>query len=122
LVQPIFISVRAVFALLSYKSSSEMSETVATIVFKPKQRNKFDKGRIRMHERISINPKFCHGQACIRGTRIPVHQILRMLANGDNVGDLLEDYPSLKADDIFACLEYAASLAEEQVSPIETAI
>lgn len=73
-----------------------------------------------MYDRISINSKVCHGQACVKGTRIPVCQIIRMLANGDTIEELLEDYPSLKRDDILACLEYAASLAEEQVSPIET--
>lgn len=72
-----------------------------------------------MAEHISVNPKICHGQACIRGTRIPVHQIIRMLANGDRVEQLLEDYPSLKAEDIYACLDYAASLAEEQITPID---
>jgi len=72
-----------------------------------------------MYERISIDPKVCHGQACIKGTRIPVHQIVRMLANGDTVEDLLEEYPSLKREDILACLDYVASLAEEQVTPIE---
>jgi uncharacterized protein (DUF433 family) len=72
-----------------------------------------------MTERISINPKICHGQACIKGTRIPVHQIIRMLANGDQIKELLEDYPSLKTEDIYACLDYAASLAEEQVTPID---
>ena len=72
-----------------------------------------------MAEHISINPKICHGQACIKGTRIPVHQIIRMLANGDRVEQLLEDYPSLKAEDIYACLDYAASLAEEQITPID---
>lgn len=72
-----------------------------------------------MYERISIDSKICHGQACIRGTRIPVHQVIRMLANGDTVNDLLEAYPSVKHDDIFACLEYAASLAEEQITPLE---
>jgi uncharacterized protein (DUF433 family) len=61
-----------------------------------------------MYERISIDSKICHGQACIRGTRIPVHQVIRMLANGDTVNDLLEAYPSVKKDDIFACLDYAA--------------
>ncbi|MBM3239277.1 DUF433 domain-containing protein [Candidatus Poribacteria bacterium] len=61
-----------------------------------------------MYERISINPKICHGQACIRGTRIPVHQIVRMLANGDTIEELLEEYPSLERDDILACLDYAA--------------
>lgn len=72
-----------------------------------------------MYERISIDPKICHGQACIKGTRIPVHQIIRMLASGDKSEEILEDYPSLKAEDVQACLEYAASLAEEQLTPIE---
>jgi uncharacterized protein (DUF433 family) len=72
-----------------------------------------------MHERITIDPQVCHGQACVRGTRIPVHQIVRMLANGDTIEGLSQDYPSLKREDILACLDYAASLAEEQVTPIE---
>lgn len=72
-----------------------------------------------MYERISIDPKVCHGQACIKGTRIPVHQIVHMLANGDTMENLLEEYPSLEREDIFACLDYAASLAEEQITPLE---
>jgi uncharacterized protein (DUF433 family) len=72
-----------------------------------------------MDNRITINPKVCHGQACIKGTRIPVHQILRMLANGDTIEDLLQEYPSVTRDDILACFDYAASLAEEQVTPLE---
>ncbi len=73
-----------------------------------------------MHERISIDPKVCHGQACIKGTRIPVHLILRMLANGDTAEEMLEEYPSLTQEDILACFDYAAVLAEEEVSPLET--
>ncbi|NPV29946.1 MAG: DUF433 domain-containing protein [Firmicutes bacterium] len=72
-----------------------------------------------MIERISIDPAVCHGQACIKGTRIPVHQIISMLANGDTIEELLEEYPSLKREDILACLEYAALLAEEQIIPFE---
>jgi uncharacterized protein (DUF433 family) len=72
-----------------------------------------------MDERITIDPKVCHGQACIKGTRIPVHLILRMLANGDTIEDLLAEYPSLTREDILACFDYAASLAEEQVTPLE---
>lgn len=71
-----------------------------------------------MYERIKIDPTVCHGQACIKGTRIPVHQIIHMLANGDTIEELLEQYPSLKREDILACLDYAASLAEEQITPI----
>ena len=75
-----------------------------------------------MYEHISINPKVCHGQACIKGTRIPVYQIVRMLANGDTIEELLEEYPTITREDILACLEYTASLAEEQVTPIEALV
>lgn len=73
-----------------------------------------------MTNRITINPNVCHGQACIRTTRIPVHQLLRMLANGDSVETLLEEYPSLEREDLIACFDYAASLAEEQITPISS--
>jgi len=72
-----------------------------------------------MLERITINPNVYHGQACIKGTRIPVHQIVHMLANGDTIELLLEEYPSLEREDILACLEYAATLAEEYITPID---
>ena len=72
-----------------------------------------------MNERISIHPRICHGQACISGTRIPVHQIVRMFAHGDGIDSLLAAYPTITREDIFACLDYAASLAEEQVTPLE---
>jgi len=71
-----------------------------------------------MNERITIQTDVCHGQACIRGTRIPVHQIVGMLAGGDTIEDLLEEYPTITREDVLACLEYAATLAEEQVTPI----
>jgi uncharacterized protein (DUF433 family) len=71
-----------------------------------------------MIERISVDPGICHGQACIKGTRIPVYQILHMLANGDTVEELLKEL-SLKREDILACIEYAAELTEEQIVPDE---
>jgi uncharacterized protein (DUF433 family) len=72
-----------------------------------------------MFERISIDQSVCHGQACIKGTRIPVHQIIAMLANGDTVESLLKAYPTINSEDVSACLAYAAFLAEEQITPIE---
>jgi uncharacterized protein (DUF433 family) len=67
--------------------------------------------------RISIDSGVCHGQACVKGTRIPVHQVVRMLANGDTVGELLAEYRSLTRSDVLACLEYAATLAEQHITP-----
>jgi uncharacterized protein (DUF433 family) len=59
-----------------------------------------------MFERISLDPSICHGQACIKGTRIPVHQIVAMLANGDSFESLLKAYPTITSEDIRACFEY----------------
>jgi uncharacterized protein (DUF433 family) len=75
-----------------------------------------------MFERISINPNVCHGQACIKGTRIPVYLIVKMLANGDTIEELLEDYPSIAREDILACLAYAGALAEDENIPSEVVI
>ena len=72
---------------------------------------------MKAYERISIDSSICHGQACIKGTRIPVHLIL---ANGDRVETIRDEYPSLTLADIHACFEYGASLAEEHVTPLET--
>ncbi|MGH8564263.1 MAG: DUF433 domain-containing protein [Gammaproteobacteria bacterium] len=75
-----------------------------------------------MNERISIHPKICHGQACIKGTRIPVHQVVRMFAHGDSVETLLAAFPTITGEDVLACLDYAASLAEEQVTPLDDVV
>ncbi|MFM1919300.1 MAG: hypothetical protein RLZZ303_934 [Candidatus Hydrogenedentota bacterium] len=72
-----------------------------------------------MSSRISVRQDVCHGQACVHGTRVPVHQVLRMLAAGDSIDTLLDAYPSLTRDDVLACIDYGASLAEDSVTPIE---
>ena len=75
-----------------------------------------------VNERISVHPRICHGQACVTGTRIPVHQVVRMFAHGDSTDDLLRAYPSLTRADVLACLDYAAALAEEQVTPLDEVV
>ncbi|GFP20898.1 hypothetical protein HKBW3S42_00166 [Candidatus Hakubella thermalkaliphila] len=73
-----------------------------------------------MLERISIDPEICHGKACIKGTRVPVHLILEMLAAGDSFADILESYPFLTEDDIRAAIAYASLLATEEIRTIPT--
>ena len=51
-------------------------------------------------ERISFDPRVCHGKACIKGTRIMVSVVLDNLAAGRTVEQILSDYPSLKREDI----------------------
>lgn len=67
-----------------------------------------------MNQKISIDPAICTGRACIKGKRIPVYLIVKMLANGDTIEELLEDYPTITREDIPACLSYAGELAEER--------
>ena len=70
-------------------------------------------------ERIAISPDICHGQPCVRGTRVMVWLVLQYLANGDSAGDVLAAYPGLVPADIEACLAYAAESARERILPIE---
>lgn len=61
-----------------------------------------------MLDRISIDPKICHGKPCIKGTRIPIFVILDALAAGMTYEEISEDYPPITSDDIKAALQYAA--------------
>jgi len=70
-------------------------------------------------DRISINPKICHGQPCVRGTRIMVWLVVEYLARGDSIEAVLEAYPSLTREDVQACLVFAAEMTKERILPIE---
>ncbi|HAX44943.1 MAG: DUF433 domain-containing protein [Bryobacteraceae bacterium] len=59
-------------------------------------------------EIITIEPGKRSGQACIRGLRITVADVLGYLASGMSQQEILEDFPSLREEDILACLAYAA--------------
>ncbi len=65
-------------------------------------------------ERITVDPTVCHGQACIKGTRIMVAVVLDNIAAGVPTDALLRSYPTLSVEDIQAALEYAAELARER--------
>ena len=67
-----------------------------------------------MPERITTNPKVMVGKPVIRGTRITVELILRQLAQGITVKDILVNYPHLEKEDILAAIQYAAQLVEEE--------
>ena len=60
---------------------------------------------------ICINPKVCHGQACVRGTRIMITIVLDNLEAGTTEEEMLKSYPTLTREDIDAVRAYAAELA-----------
>ena len=65
--------------------------------------------------RITVNPEVLVGKPIIRGLRISVDQILKALAGGVTVQELLADYPDLEKENIQAALHYAAGLINEEI-------
>ena len=65
-------------------------------------------------ERIVSDPNVCSGKPCIKGTRIPVHIILDLLAAGENFDGIKKAYPDITDADIRGCLNYGAMLADEE--------
>lgn len=70
-----------------------------------------------MLDLVVNDPEIMHGQATIRGTRIPVTVILDSMAGGASESEILDDYPSLTPESIKAAIAYAALLAREEVLP-----
>lgn len=68
-------------------------------------------------EHISVDPKVCHGEPCIRGTRVQITVILDNLAAGATRAEILQGYPSLKDEDVLAAIAYAAELARTRQAP-----
>jgi uncharacterized protein (DUF433 family) len=66
-------------------------------------------------DRITFNPDQCGGRPCICGMRIRVKDVLDLLAAGVSESEILADYPYLEADDIRACLAYAAQESDHPV-------
>lgn len=63
---------------------------------------------ISLLDRITTNPEQCGGRPCIRGLRIRVADVLKLLAAGESAEEILAEYPYLEAPDIDACLQYVA--------------
>jgi uncharacterized protein (DUF433 family) len=59
-------------------------------------------------DRIAIDPSIRFGKPTIRGTRITVGDVLGYMAAGMTVADIVKEFPQLTAEDIRACLAYAA--------------
>ncbi len=75
----------------------------------------------KLFERITLNPNVMIGKPVINGTRLTVQYILRLLAQGASVDDILHEYEGLTEDDIRACLLFAKeSLENTTFMPLTT--
>jgi len=68
-----------------------------------------------MFDRITFDPGIMGGRACIRGMRITVSLVVNLVANGMTSEEILREYPELEEGDIRQALQYAASLANEEI-------
>ena len=65
---------------------------------------------------ITIEPGKRGGKPCIRGMRVTVYDVLEYLASGMTQQQILQDFPYLTAEDIKACLAYAADRERSQLT------
>ena len=74
---------------------------------------------MKVADRVELNPRIMMGKPVIRGTRIPVEQVVRKISEGASVRELLNAYPRLQKEDIKAALAYAAdTIAREKLMPL----
>ncbi|HEY0007816.1 MAG TPA: DUF433 domain-containing protein [Tepidisphaeraceae bacterium] len=66
-------------------------------------------------DRITFDPQIMGGKPCIRGMRVTVSTVLKLLAGGMSRDEILTDYPYLETQDIDQSIEYAAMLADDRV-------
>jgi len=68
---------------------------------------------------IVRDPKVCDGEPVIKGTRVTVRTVLTSLTEGAKTEEILEDFPTLKEEDIRAVIAFAAASAEEDM-PVQS--
>ena len=73
---------------------------------------------MKWQDHITVEPDVCHGNACIKGTRVMVSVVLDNLAEGASISEILESYPSLNHQSVLAAISYAAELTRERIIPM----
>jgi uncharacterized protein (DUF433 family) len=69
-------------------------------------------------DRITVNPKVCEGKATIRGLRITVDFVLKLLGDGYTAEQIVREYPELQIDDVYQAAKYGAWLASERTTAV----
>ncbi|MBM3942254.1 MAG: DUF433 domain-containing protein [SAR202 cluster bacterium] len=67
-----------------------------------------------MLDRIKIDPAVCNGKPTVRGLRITVEFVLKLLGDGYTADDIVREYPELEKEDVYQAARYGAWLASEK--------
>ncbi len=71
--------------------------------------------RVRWQDHVVVADDLHHGEACVKGTRIPLRILIGSLADGMTAEEIVEAYPQLAPDDVLAALAYAADMLRQEV-------
>lgn len=71
-----------------------------------------------MLDRIRVNPQVCEGKPTIRGMRITVDFVLKLIGDGYTADDIVREYPELEKEDVYQAAKYGAWLASEKTTAI----
>lgn len=71
-----------------------------------------------MLDRIKVDPKVCDGKPTIRGLRITVDFVLKLIGDRYTAEEIVRDYPELEVEDVYQAAKYGAWLASEKTSAI----
>lgn len=71
-----------------------------------------------MLDRIRVDPRVCEGKATIRGLRITVDFVLKLLGDGYDADEIVSEYPELEREDVLQAARYGAWLASERTTNI----
>jgi len=71
------------------------------------------------YQHVTTNPTICGGVPIFKGTRIPIYIILDLLSAGEDINNILENYPQLKKEHILESIKYVSALSEYREELIE---
>ena len=69
-------------------------------------------------DRIRVVPGVCEGRPTIRGLRITVDFVLKLLGDAYTADDIVREYPELEREDVYQAARYGAWLASERTSAV----
>jgi uncharacterized protein (DUF433 family) len=69
-------------------------------------------------ERIDIDPRVCEGKARVRGTRMTVEFVLKLMGSGYTADDIVREYSLRQLDDVYECAAYSAWMVSEKTIPV----
>jgi uncharacterized protein (DUF433 family) len=68
-------------------------------------------------DRIQVVPGVCEGRPTIRGLRITVESVLKLLADGYVADDIAREYPELEKEDVYQAARFGAWLTQDSARP-----